>query len=49
LIDYVVVPGCLSLPGVAAKAGCDHFDSDSDTDVDLIDVAAFQAAFTGQP
>lgn len=47
LVDFLAIPGCLSLPDNPAKAGCEYFDSDADGDVDLIDLAAFQAAFTG--
>ncbi|MFQ5463320.1 MAG: M4 family metallopeptidase [Phycisphaerae bacterium] len=55
LDDYAVLADCLSGPGAApappsptsATFCLDVFDSDGDGDVDLADVEAFQAAFTG--
>ena len=45
--DYAVLFGCLAGPTVPGGTGCEVFDFDEDTDVDLADVAGFQGAFTG--
>ena len=43
--DYVYFAQCLSGPaGGTAAPGCTTFDADADTDVDMQDLAAFQAA-----
>ncbi len=48
LIDYGDFDGCLSGPdGGLPAPGCSCFDLDGDSDIDLSDVAEFQAAFTG--
>ncbi|MCP4247435.1 MAG: hypothetical protein GY778_10345 [bacterium] len=47
LDDWSVLYGCLTGPDVVPPAGCSVFLWDGDSDVDLVDVAGFQAAFTG--
>ena len=48
LIDYDDFDGCLSGPnGGLPLPECNCFDLDSDGDIDLSDVARFQAEFTG--
>ena len=48
LTDFATLPDCLTGPGGGyAQPACQVFDFDLDTDVDLDDVAAFQAAFSG--
>ena len=48
LIDYDDFAGCLSGPnGGLYETACSCFDLDGDRDVDLSDVARFQAEFTG--
>ena len=48
LIDYDDFDGCLSGPdGGLHETVCNCFDLDGDRDVDLSDVARFQAQFTG--
>ena len=38
---------CMTGPDVPYPSGCNVFDTDGDGDVDLMDAAAFQRAFTG--
>ncbi len=45
LVDHVWLTSCLSGPATSAMGGCDTFDDDGDTDVDLIDLSVFQATF----
>ncbi|UCG15346.1 MAG: hypothetical protein JSV19_08600 [Phycisphaerales bacterium] len=45
LADYVLFADCMDGPEVAAAAGCEAFQLDSDTDVDLADFAEFQSLF----
>lgn len=40
---------CMGGPDDQLTTGCEIFDSDRDTDVDLADFATFQVAFTGEP
>ena len=48
LYDYVDFESCLSGPGDALRlSDCRCFDLDGDGDIDLHDVARFQAEFTG--
>lgn len=48
LYDYGDFEGCLSGPGNGPhEAACNCFDLDGDDDVDLSDVARFQAEFAG--
>ena len=48
LIDYDDLDECLSGPaGGLSQTACNCFDLDGDSDVDLSDVARFQAEFTG--
>ena len=47
LIDYDDFKGCLSGPNVAVTPVCTCFDVDQDDDVDLLDIAEFQQAFSG--
>ena len=48
LDDYVDVPGCITGPDEPPATGeCAIFDVESDDDVDLADIAGFQAVFTG--
>jgi hypothetical protein len=47
LIDFNGFQPCLSGPDGGVRRGCSCFDVDQDADVDLLDVAAFQRAFTG--
>lgn len=46
LADYSAFPDCLTGPaGQVVAGGCGPFNADLDTDVDLLDAAAFQSAF----
>jgi formylglycine-generating enzyme required for sulfatase activity len=45
LADYVEFAGCLAGPGEGLDTGCDVFDFDTDSDVDLADFAGFQRVF----
>jgi hypothetical protein len=48
LIDYATLAGCLTGPdGGLATPGCADDDGDNDLDVDLLDAAEFQVAFSG--
>jgi hypothetical protein len=48
LIDYDDFDGCISGPdGELPLPECNCFDLDSDDDIDLSDIARFQAEFTG--
>ena len=47
LIDYDGFQLCFSGPEGGLEPGCTCFDVDQDDDVDLLDVAALQHAFTG--
>ena len=47
LDDHAVLAGCVRGPDVLYAAECEVFAADRDEDIDLIDVAAFQRAFTG--
>jgi len=47
LDDYDCFFDCLTGPGVVVDDGCLVFDTDLDRDVDLADMAAFAAWFTG--
>jgi uncharacterized protein (DUF1501 family) len=47
LADHAAMAGCLTGPGTTGSSGCTEiFDADGDADVDLLDVAEFQAGFT---
>jgi hypothetical protein len=46
--DFTYYGDCLTGPASPfAPPGCAAFDTDADTDVDLQDFSAFQAAFEG--
>jgi hypothetical protein len=46
LSDYAEFPGCLTGPGEGSSLrGCEAFDADGDTDVDLVDFLVFQRDF----
>jgi hypothetical protein len=45
LPDAALMVGCLSGPGGALGGGCACSDADADGDIDLADIASFQAAF----
>jgi len=47
LLDYDDFDECLFGPGGGFQPECRCFDFDDDGDVDLVDYAVFQAAFTG--
>jgi hypothetical protein len=48
LLDFATFAGCLNGPGGGlATPGCADDDGDNDIDVDLLDAAEFQEAFTG--
>jgi len=47
LADFSDAVGCLSGPGVTASPACGCFDFNDDDSVDLLDLAAYQNAFTG--
>ncbi|UCC30706.1 MAG: hypothetical protein JSU86_00210 [Phycisphaerales bacterium] len=47
LDDYGDLKACLLGPGGGTEPGCRCFDFDDNGDVDLVDFAEFQAAFTG--
>jgi hypothetical protein len=47
LEDFARMPDCLTGPEMGpATVGCEAFDFDLDTDVDLSDFAAFQEAMS---
>jgi len=45
--DWVAFSGCLAGPGDGVEVDCAPFDFDTESDIDLIDVAQMQQAFTG--
>jgi hypothetical protein len=45
--DLYFVQECAGMPGEDAGPGCRFADFDGDSDVDLVDLAQFQAGFTG--
>ena len=47
LLDYAELERCLAGPGTAAPAGCECFDVNHSSTVDLMDFAVAQTAFTG--
>jgi len=47
LEDLALLVGCLTGPGGGAGGWCQVGDADGDSDVDLLDFARFQLAFTG--
>lgn len=47
--DFYFFEECVHPPGVEAGPGCRFADFDDDSDVDFLDFAAFQVAFTGPP
>ncbi|MCP4592655.1 MAG: hypothetical protein GY842_18125 [bacterium] len=48
ILHFVPFAVCMEGPGVVASPGCQTaYDSDSDSDVDLVDFASFQIAFPG--
>lgn len=49
LDDYFTVQYCLTGPGDTVGSECDLADLDGDGYVDLLDLAAFQTAYTGPP
>lgn len=46
-IELAVVLGCLGGPDVPVDLPCDASNLDTDNDVDLLDIAGWQAAYTG--
>lgn len=49
LPDYAAYFDCLAGPTGGLLTGCAPFDFDGDGNVDLVDQAGFQRAFTGSP
>jgi hypothetical protein len=47
MVDFSNLADCLFGPGIEVIGDCGCFDGDMDSDVDLLDFAAFQRAFTG--
>jgi len=47
--DLAGFRACLSGPGMTSPPVCGTFDSDTDGDLDLVDFAVFQRAYTGGP
>jgi hypothetical protein len=47
LADFGSLAACLGGPGAGIGAGCGCFDLDGNEDIDLLDYAGFQSAFTG--
>ena len=49
LADFDVFNRCLLGPVAGLGTGCNHYDSDESSHIDMRDFAAFQSSFTGGP